>query len=259
MPFPPVYAVFLNLVDRGGLTIEDVSAPRVTFDVVSEARRLMDAWDPDLDVKIAEVTSRLPERLRRLGGQVRHDHRLSWWHEPVTAVDQILVSDTLGSSDDGPDQENAAYESYAQRPARSLLTSSLRDGTTVLHETIRRHVGDLDPSPGHNLCRVGYVSPRIYEIGAASDWHRLCRDLPVRSAVEPQRDSQGRLTPNWTLVRRTFDGVHLSLWGYLTSTYVDVASDAGVSRLWSWDGEQCFWMSPPDDRTVTDIRNPRPA
>jgi hypothetical protein len=147
-----MYSVLLNLVDSGGLTIEDVSSPRVMFAVVIEARRLMDPWDPHLDARIAEVTSRVPERLRRLDHRIRADRRLSWWHDSVTAVDQVVVSDAIGEGGDDLDGRTATYESYAQRPARSLLTSSLREGTSVLHEVIREHVGDLDPSP-----RIGWL------------------------------------------------------------------------------------------------------
>jgi hypothetical protein len=73
------------------------------------------------------------------------------------------------------------------------------------------------------------------------------------------KDLQGHLTPDWALIRKSFDGVHLSLWGYLNTMHVTVTSEAGTSRLWSWDGEQCFWLSRPDSRTITDVPNPRPT
>ncbi len=41
------------------------------------------------------------------------------------------------------------------------------------------------------------------------------------------------IVPGWSGIARQWDGVHLTLWGYLTPTQVQVTSDAGWTMAWS--------------------------
>ena len=43
-------------------------------------------------------------------------------------------------------------------------------------------------------------------------------------------------------VAREWDGVHVTLWAFLTATQVPATSASGWSEAWSWGGEEITWL-----------------
>lgn len=107
------------------------------------------------------------------------------------------------------------------------------------------------PGP-HTRWRLAVNRPaRIYEIHRPEDWHRLCRRYPRHSdslALWPLGDDGasgplgGHIGPQWSLVAETYDAVHLSWAGLLTSEGCIVRSDGVVTMLRCWLMEQTLWL-----------------
>jgi hypothetical protein len=92
---------------------------------------------------------------------------------------------------------------------------------------------------------------RIYEIDSPDAWAELCRRYPLKATASRRHDwyrATGRnghwVIPDWTLVARDFDAVHLSVAGYLTTAGCAVPVDDDVaSVLAGWDPDQTYWLS----------------
>ena len=48
--------------------------------------------------------------------------------------------------------------------------------------------------------------------------------------------------PDWHAVAGDWDGVHLSLFGLLTSYLVRVTNHEGSAMLWRWESERTLWF-----------------
>lgn len=105
------------------------------------------------------------------------------------------------------------------------------------------------------------ASARVLEIDGPEDWARLCRDHPLDVSWSRRSDwsqTTGRegawVIPDWSEVARRWDGVHLSVRGYLRTAgrAVEVDGDR-ASVLAGWDPDRTFWFcrTHTDDELVT--------
>lgn len=81
------------------------------------------------------------------------------------------------------------------------------------------------------------ASSRVFEIGDAAAWAELCREFPLEVTASRRHDwyrTTGRagrwVIPDWSLVARHYDAVHLSIAGYLAAatTAIEVGDTASV-------------------------------
>lgn len=95
-------------------------------------------------------------------------------------------------------------------------------------------------------------SPRVFEINGSEDWARLCREHPLDVTHSKRGDwwrTTGRdgawVVPDWSEVARHWDGVHLSVRGYLRTAgrIVEVDGDR-ASVLAGWDPDRTYWFCP---------------
>lgn len=92
---------------------------------------------------------------------------------------------------------------------------------------------------------------RVFEIDSAERWAELCARFPLDASASRRGDwlrTTGRdgrwLIPDWPRVAEEFDGVHLTVLGYLSTAgrAVPVADDwAGV--LAGWDPDTTYWLT----------------
>ena len=101
-------------------------------------------------------------------------------------------------------------------------------------------------------------NPRVYEISRPTDWAQLVDAYPL-AVPESKRHDWFRTTgthhrwyiPDWAAVAGDYDGVHLTLHGYLATpgTAIPLFNNAGATVLAGWDPDATWWLN----RTVTDI------
>lgn len=93
---------------------------------------------------------------------------------------------------------------------------------------------------------------RIYEVGSADDWARLCRRFPLEVSAQKHADwlattgREGRwVMPDYSAVAQHFDGVHVSVAGYLATAGVAVdVTDDTASVLAGWNPDETYWFEP---------------
>ncbi|MDA8313215.1 MAG: hypothetical protein M0Z46_21885 [Actinomycetota bacterium] len=90
---------------------------------------------------------------------------------------------------------------------------------------------------------------RILEIRAPADWARLVEIAPVEVTVSRLGDwrtwtgHEGPFyLPDWRVVAEHFDGVHMTVGGYLATRSVAVPVADGYSVLAGWDPDATLWL-----------------
>ncbi len=102
-----------------------------------------------------------------------------------------------------------------------------------------------------NATRVGPYPAKTYEITDAESWALLCREYPLD--VTASRDYLWRnaighsdrwVIPDWHAMAADWDGVHLTISGYLAAatTLVEV-SDGTASVIAGWGPDETVWLT----------------
>lgn len=142
-------------------------------------------------------------------------------------------------------------------PSGALATSRSREGLGALELILE------EDSFGCGEARVWVVhtrnNPRVYEIRNPTDWAHLVDSYPL-AVPESKRYDWFRTTgehhhwviPDWVAVAEDYDGVHLSLHGYLTTPGIAIplSNSAGATVLAGWNPDVTWWLN--SDATVTD-------
>jgi hypothetical protein len=91
-------------------------------------------------------------------------------------------------------------------------------------------------------------SARVLEIHSRDAWSALASSYPRAEAgftytTEPHRpQNAARLDPDWSELSRDWDGVHLSIGGWLTAEDVPHESDGVKTELRGWGMESTVWF-----------------
>jgi hypothetical protein len=123
----------------------------------------------------------------------------------------------------------------------------------------------VEDSLGWSQARVSAVTPRdgcrIYEITGAGAWAALVARYPL-DVSRSRRHDWWRATgetgswaiPDWEAVARDFDGVHLTVWAYLTTAGRAISGGEFRTVLAGWDPDETYWLTDVlrDDRYSTD-------
>jgi hypothetical protein len=91
---------------------------------------------------------------------------------------------------------------------------------------------------------------RIWNITSPDDWRRLAVRYP-RDVTASRRHDWYRWTgragtwvlPDWPRAARDWDGVHLSIAGYITATGFAIPAGDAATVLAGWAPDQTFWMN----------------
>lgn len=136
-------------------------------------------------------------------------------------------------------------------PSNALLTTRSITGLGALELVLKE-------DPIHSdIARVWAVqirdTPRIYEITTPADWVRLVASFPLE-VTHTKRDLWGDSTgiqrrwfiPNWAEVANKYDGVHLSLIGYLSTAGIGLTlpfDSSCATVLAGWDPDGTWWLN----------------
>ena len=173
-------------------------------------------------------------------------------------------------------EENAVAEEQAMARDRALAPRRGRRGSAGVAVsgtwwsgplggtvwTSRGNIGDL-PAVGlacaedplgeeeFEVWAVG-IDPaaRVYEVHEPGDWARLAAIHP-RDVTASRSNDWNRWTgregqwilPDWRSVAAQWDGVHVSVAGYLSTSRMAVDSEGGAASLLAgWDADQTLWL-----------------
>lgn len=92
---------------------------------------------------------------------------------------------------------------------------------------------------------------RAYEIDGPQAWAQLCREFPVEVTAQKRHDwyrATGRagrwVVPDWPRVAEQYDGIHLTVRGYLSSAGTAITvDDATASVIAGWAPDETYWLT----------------
>lgn len=239
------------------VNIDDLLFDPVTATILaSSAYADLDPWS-DLKSLQSWVLDQA-DGLRPLVTHLLGDPRTGWWNQSVDRENQLILTELPFNQldwDVGP-VSDPNWEVYAQRPIGGQVSSTevntsrqkpLRSG---LQAELSVSGTDWHPVYPLNVTRMKVASDaRIFEIAGPEDWHELVRRYGNQASYQgPDQNlwtSSGvdhGLAPAWDHVSLDWDGVHATFFGWITSTFVPVASPTFVTTLWSWHSERTIWL-----------------
>ncbi|OMQ14593.1 hypothetical protein A7K94_0215560 [Modestobacter sp. VKM Ac-2676] len=259
----PLAAAFLVLAARNDLAADQLADPATACTLASTALCELNPWSGGRRPTAVRADVLMAARpLRPLLTDVLADERNSWWDAPLQRDAQLLLT---GREDRRPEPFDvpvptgpvSGWETYAQKPAHALITSTelavpadepIRSGA---HAELACGCSDWDavyPVAQQRLEVTGHA--RVAEVHSAADWHGLCARYgdpgTHRGSDANLRDAAGienGVAPTWSALGADHDGVHLSFAGLLSALYVPVDSpQIGTTTLWAWDWECTHWV-----------------
>lgn len=140
-----------------------------------------------------------------------------------------------------------------------IVTTSRRLGP--LHAVQLRLVED---SIGDSPARVSRLQPRpgcrVYEVTAPGDWVDLVARYPLDVDRSRRHDwwrttgSKGPwLIPDWSAVAADYDGVHLTVLGYLGTAGRALPVGHAVTLLAGWEPDVTYWLADVLDQATPSI------
>ncbi|GAA2959092.1 MULTISPECIES: hypothetical protein [Glutamicibacter] len=223
----------------------------------------------------------LTDALRRVAEHIAASVLAQWWFAPVDLRTQIHVefdqSDPAGSmTSTGPSvfdkllrwKENLILteaRARAEKPTPvtamiggewwSMPSSQLVSSTGVF--TNQQPIGLSCVEDAFNweqaVTRRVSVPPsvKILEISTANDWVQLCRKYGIEVTAHKRHEwyrSTGRdgawVMPDWLAVSKDYDGVHLSIAGYLALAGECLGVEKDLATVIAgWDPGKTYWLT----------------
>lgn len=238
----PAGRAFLAIAEHSGLSAGALARPEISQYVAAAAVEEVGRWRMDRPTVLAAL-SRLVPRLRALARGVALSPATEWWFRPIEFARQLWLSsgDAPPAADrmTVPHAPPDTWERYAQKPAGGFFTSTETEGTSALHAVLAYGTGDFpgryEASRRALWALRARADARVFEIDGPTAWHTLCLRYPAQA-------DDGRLTPDWSCVKRDWDGVHATLGGVLLAEQVRVESEQGWTQFDGWDFEQTLWL-----------------
>jgi hypothetical protein len=245
--------------------------------LLASVARAADQWEPPLSGGQAELLRPLAEAVASAPAaswwwepaDLRHQRWVGCDHHRTLARGGDVARVVEAAEEDAAAEEQAMARDWAQAPrgrrsgAEVIATGTWWSGPlggTVW--TSRGNIGDLpaiglacaeDPlgEEEFEVWTVG-IDPaaRVYEVHEPGDWGRLAAAHP-RDVTASRRHDWGRWTsregrwilPDWRSVAAQWDGVHVSVAGYLNTAGMAVDTGGGAATLLAgWNADQTLWL-----------------
>ena len=266
------FAGGLAAVDPDGVTAA------MLWNGLAEAVGWARYWQQPDENDVALATPSVRDALRPLAEAVVAHPESAWWSTPVALAAQRYVMWLDDTPNDPLDPVGAAgklgrwraatladEQSARSRPSDpSAAVSGAWWSTPALASlpTSTRSLGALgavgltlvEDAASWAEARVTPVSvasgARVYEIDGPDALTALVERYPLDVSLSRRHDwyrTTGEtgtwLIPDWQAVAADFDGVHLSVAGYLTTAGRAVYVGAPMTMLAGWDPDRTFWLT----------------
>lgn len=262
-------------------SLTEISLPDVTaVDLRSALAEAVDAaryWqDPDgEDVLVATEVMR--DELRRVAEHIAGSECARWWSTSLASSDQWSI---LSRGEESPDTDEVpAAQQLLSEWRTSTLESEARaerdrpvdpaanwsgywwsnpptqGSTRAPFDGTPAGLWFVEDSMGWERVVVRALRPptgaRIYEIDSAQAWSELCRRFPLEVTAETRQvwyrttGRSGRwVIPDWVQVAERFEGVHLTVTGYLAAagTAIEVDTET-ASVIAGWAPDETYWFT----------------
>ncbi|WP_053062031.1 hypothetical protein [Rhodococcus sp. ARP2] len=262
-------------------SLSEISLPDVTaVDLRSALAEAVDAaryWQEPDGEDVLVATEVMQDELRRVAEHVAGSEQAQWWSSPLAAPDQWSI---MSRGDYSPDtREVPAAQQLLSEWRTSTLESEARaerdrpvdpaanwsgywwsnpptqGSTRALFDGTAAGLWFVEDSMGWERAVVRALRPpngaRIYEIDSAQAWSELCRRFPLEVTAETRQvwyrttGRSGRwVIPDWVQVAESFEGVHLTVTGYLAAAGTAIEVDADTaSVIAGWAPDETYWFT----------------
>jgi hypothetical protein len=251
-----------NAMAEGRLDIAELEK---RLSAVYAAKTFADlAWvSMDLPVQVSG-----PDRLGPADGYARIATALlaapaaRWWHEPLDRDAQTWICHDLGITRGTklPFSTNYGHHWDATAPAVAVTTSTRLPRLPAVALLADYNCSpDQRPDPARLSAWDVPVNPdaRVYEIHSPADWTALVDRYPSHRTdlclaphlAQAWRGDDLIWTPDWRGMSQDYDGVHLSVAGWLTATsqILEVPGRGGRTVCEGWAAESTVWFRPVFD------------
>ena len=230
----------LDLISQRGaddLTDDDLNELLTHLDVyVSRYRGDYERYVEELKSRATQLVGLagwLPKRMPGWWSDLDRNHQVWVGRSPDAPVEDRLVVDL------------SPFGSETPKPRRAFWTCTFVQGVVSpwLHAAENQLSG-----PPHAWKVTVTSSARVLEIHSRDAWSALARLYPraeagfTYTASRHRPPSAARLDPDWSALSRDWDGVHLSIGGWLTAEDVPYESGAVITELRGWDVESTVWL-----------------
>ena len=196
---------------------------------------------PDYDDYVAELKGRADELepvARWLAASAPR-----WWSD-LDRQEQIWAGRApVAPAPDRLSVELRRMHDEAARPRHALWTS------TRTSASLSPWLDDPERPDVVHLWRLRVsLGARVAEIHSPQDWSALAHRYPdglsgfVFTGLKHRPPTAQRLDPDWTKVAEDWDGIHLSVGGWLTAEDVMYEANGGRTELRGWGMESTLWL-----------------
>lgn len=238
----PIGLQFLDLVSHsGGRSLSDLEL----LALAEQAQVEMSIYVADYEYRLNQLVAsrgRLTEWARWVVERAEH-----WWQ----SLDRSRQAWLGGANEPGASNLEVDLDSFSAevpKPRTGLWTSTL----VSLRESAWMQSSEVNEAPavyGQQVLWNLTVSQgaRIYEVNSPIAWANLARYGDGVSGYRWIRDGRRSLAavrrdPDWRSVAESWDAVHLSLGGLLTSHDVPITSGGLTTELRGWNVESTVWL-----------------
>lgn len=256
-----------------GLALPEVTPARLRSALAQAVDTAMYWQEPDGE-DVLTATEPVRRELHRVGEHIARSPHSQWWTTPPASTDQWSVwtrGDDRPDSPDSPEStaadrlrlwrertlENeerstrdpgASFSGWWSTPPTQSSTRLLSDGTPAGLWFVEDSMGW---ERAVTRCVTISADAKVYEIDGLQAWTELCRRFPLDVTAQQGEDwrlTTGRsgrwIVPDWTRVAGEYEGVHLTVAGYLAAagTAIDVADDT-ASVIAGWGPDETYWLT----------------
>ena len=221
-------------------------------------RTLQTAIDPDAQMETATRSTGVPA----FPAETSARSALERWRTHVLA-------DESRAARERPNEVTAALGGeWWSKPwvgSSTILDTGRRSSDGV---PVRLRVEEDDYGLEHALARRRSMHPRakVLELGGPEDWRRLVERWPLEVTASRRHDwwrATGYITrwfiPDFEAAADVYDGIHLTMSGYLLAAGRPVPVTGGHTLIAGWDPDATFWLTDlpaPDPHVERWTRDP---
>jgi hypothetical protein len=207
--------------------------------VAESVNRAMYWQEPDEEDVLAS-TPKVADALVPIAAAVCASPAAAWWSSPVD-LEHLRYTDRFDAS-------------HRDEPARPPHLSNAATKLAAWHADADADKGSSrwwSAPLGEQLPWTVAAAPRVYEIDSPSAWTALVAQYPL-DVTHSNRDGWRQVTglegpwliPDYQAVAQDWDGVHLTVAGYLaTATRALPLPQHGHTLLGGWDPDATWWLT----------------
>lgn len=172
--------------------------------------------------------------------------RMARWWDDLDRNKQIWVARSPGPpAEDRLIVDLTPFGSETPKPKRAFWTSTF---VPLFISPWLQMPDDQFSGPSYAWEVTVTDSARVLEIHSRDAWSALARSYPrgeagfIFTPTRHRAETAARVDPDWSALSRDWDGVHLSIGGWLTAEDVPYESDGMKTELRGWGMESTVWL-----------------